>query len=169
MTVTSTKFSWPGPKAVWAATAATAALVAAAGWTQSSASSASDPAGRGARVTYTSRLVSTDRPSELRTGDTWVSYSHLFDAKGRKVGDASGQCAAVHVAGNTSTISCLRILRTAKGSVSMHQLADYRDGRRIVSDAPLTGGTGVYRDVKGGAVVDTVGGSGVVKQTFRTP
>lgn len=149
-----------------AAVAATAALAGVAGWTQSAAT---EPAGAEAaqELTYTTKVVATDRPEEIRAGDQWYTYHHVYDARGKKAGDGSAQCTAVRVTRDSVTTNCLLVLRTDKGKISLAQMEKRGGLRRNLSNAPVIGGTGAFATLRGPAAVDHTVGSDTTRYVFR--
>ncbi|MEV4440167.1 hypothetical protein AB0K09_14285 [Streptomyces sp. NPDC049577] len=86
-------------------------------------------------------------PAGPSLGDMDV-YSGGVIRDGRTVGRGGGSCQVVHVDGGKLTTQCLLTIELEGGSLTMQSLGV--SGTKTL-DMAITGGTGVYRDVRGSA------------------
>lgn len=100
-------------------------------------------------IIFYAAKYATTQPSDLKVGDSWVSYLSLFDEKKRRAGDASVQCSAVHVGTRRSLAQCTRVLRTERGLITLIGLETVPAAVPVTSLAAVTGGTGHYTGLTG--------------------
>ncbi|GGY01473.1 hypothetical protein [Streptomyces djakartensis] len=94
---------------------------------------------------------------DVRTSDGWTNhldlYTEVTDGSGRKslrhAGDGTSECSAIAVQGPEVTAACTRVLRLAKGTLTLSDVIRYRSGERVTAKTGITAGTGHYRAAYG--------------------
>jgi hypothetical protein len=101
------------------------------------------------RVKLTGVPVSDPGRPFVPSGDSWVTYLHLYNLKKQFVGDASARCSAVKASGNRVTAQCTRVLRLKDGELTLHDMITRVGNKRVTAKTAIAGGTGVYNDAEG--------------------
>jgi hypothetical protein len=101
------------------------------------------------RVKFVGTTVVDTRPTSHVPGDSWVTYLHLYNPKGKFVGDASSRCAAVDADQDRMTTQCTRVLRLKNGEITLHDMITRKDNETITAKTSIAGGTGDYNDAEG--------------------
>ena len=100
-------------------------------------------------IIFYAAKYATTQPSDVKVGDSWVSYLSLYDEKKRRTGDASVRCSAVHVTARRTLAQCTRVLRTEHGLITLIGLESVPATRPVTSHSAVTGGTGHYTGLTG--------------------
>jgi hypothetical protein len=101
------------------------------------------------RIRLTGVPQTDTRPLLTAAGDTWSSYTHLYDPKKKQVGDAGSRCTAIETHQNKVTSQCTRVLRLKNGEITLHDMITRKGDERVTAKTAIAGGTGLYNDAEG--------------------
>lgn len=101
------------------------------------------------RVKLVGITESGTTPERIKPGDSWTTYTHLYDPKKKFVGDGSSRCTAVEANPKLLTTQCTRVLRLKGGEITLHDMISRHDHRPVTAKTSIAGGTGIYNDAEG--------------------
>ncbi|MGW0732146.1 hypothetical protein [Streptomyces sp. NPDC002851] len=101
------------------------------------------------RVRLVGTTVHDPRSPSTRPDASRVSYLHLFNPKGKFVGDAGSRCDVVEADRDRLTTQCTRVLRLKNGEITLHDVITRQGNEPVTAKTAIAGGTGVYNDAEG--------------------
>ncbi|MBE4733856.1 MULTISPECIES: hypothetical protein [Streptomyces] len=101
------------------------------------------------RVKLVGQAAHDTAAAQTEPGDSWTTYLHLHDPKGKYVGDGGSRCTLVEANRQRSTAQCTRVLRLKGGEITLHDMISRKGDERVTAKTSIAGGTGIYNDAEG--------------------
>lgn len=101
------------------------------------------------RVKLVGHAAYDTTPAHPAPGDSWTTYLHLHDPKGKFVGDGGSRCTVVEADHHRFTAQCTRVLRLKGGEITLHDMISRTGHKPVTAKTSIAGGTGIYNDAEG--------------------